>query len=98
MKTYAFDLDNTICLTSGENYKDAHPLPSRIKKINQLHDDGNTIIIWTARGAVSGINWRKLTEQQLKSWGVKYDKLSFKKEYADEYIDDRATNAMEFFK
>ena len=44
----------------------------RIKLVNKLFDEGNTIIIDTARGSVSGKNYFFFTVNQLKSWGVKF--------------------------
>ena len=38
-------------------------------------ENGNKIIIDTARGATTGIDWYDLTENQLRSWGVNFDKL-----------------------
>ena len=46
---YCFDLDNTLCNTEG-NYYESYPIQSRIDKVNKLYDEGNTIIIDTARG------------------------------------------------
>lgn len=44
------DIDETIC-EYGENreYAEAKPITERIKKINKLKEDGNTIVYWTAR-------------------------------------------------
>ncbi|QDP51408.1 MAG: putative 5'(3')-deoxyribonucleotidase [Prokaryotic dsDNA virus sp.] len=69
------DIDGTICTQTDGNYASAKPLWRHIDKINQLYNDGNTIIYWTARGARSGIDWTSLTTQQLKKWGAKYHDL-----------------------
>ena len=47
-----------------------------IDRINKLYDKGNTIIYWTARGTITGLDWRELTEYQFEDWGVKYHELS----------------------
>jgi len=60
--------------------------------VNSLFEEGNTIYFYTARGATTGIDWRKLTEQQLLRWKVKYHKLFLGKPTADIYIDDKAIN------
>ena len=60
-----------------------------IKRINILFDGGNKIVLYTARGSTTGINWYELTKKQLKKWGVKYHKLHFGKPFADVYIDNR---------
>lgn len=87
-KKFVIDIDNTIC-TQEINYKDAKPFKDKICVINKLFDNGNEIVFFTARGTETGINWRYITETQLKKWGVKYHKLIFGKPSADYYIDDK---------
>lgn len=60
-----------------------------ISIINKLYDMGNEIILLTARGYVTGIDWEEVTREQLKSWGLKYHELHFGKANADYYIDDK---------
>ena len=94
---YCFDLDGCLC-TLTKDYRKAKPLKKRIKEVNQLYKEGHTILIDTARGSVSGINWTKVTKQQLKKWGLKYHLLRVGvKLHADHYIDDRGQNAEDFF-
>ena len=50
MKKYCFDIDGTICSNTDGNYEDAKPYLARIKQINSLHEEGNKIILFTARG------------------------------------------------
>ena len=70
------DIDETICDTpESRDYGLSTPINERIKKINALYDKGHTIIYWTARGAVTGIDWTDITEKQLKRWGAKYHEL-----------------------
>lgn len=83
------DIDGTIC-SHEVNYVLAHPYTNRIKKINQLHDEGNEIVFFTARGSETGKDWRVETEKQFAEWRVKYHKLIFGKPTGDIYIDDRA--------
>jgi hypothetical protein len=96
---YCFDLDNTICITIHNRYEEALPIKERIQIINELYDQGHTIIIETARGCVSGKNWWYFTNEQLKSWGVKYHTLRTGVKWgADFFIDDKAINDKDFFK
>jgi len=95
---YCFDLDNTLCRTAGTDYESSTPYRDVIKKVNQLYDEGHTIKIFTGRGSTSGIDWRELTENQLKSWGVKYHELIMGKPEADIFVDDRGMNIREFVK
>ena len=95
---YIFDLDGTLC-TQEEDYSKAEPYEERIFKVNELYEQGNKIIIDTARGSNTGIDWRNLTEQQLRKWKLKYHSLRVGEKYcADFYIDDKAYNSNEFFK
>lgn len=92
------DIDETICRSpESRDYKFAVPVVPNIKKINELYDAGNTIVYWTARGTGSGIDWRKVTENQFKKWGVKYHDLKFGKPIYDLFIDDKNINSDRFF-
>lgn len=93
---FCFDIDNTICTTKEPNYAGAAPRQHMVDRINDYHRHGHRIIIFTARGSGTGIDWRQLTENQLESWGVEYDELLFGKPAADVYVDDKAVNAAEF--
>ena len=98
MKIYV-DIDDTICTKSEDlDYKKAQPLKKNIKKINKLYDNGHVIVYWTARGTMTGIDWRDVTEQQFESWGVKYHKLILGKPNYDLFIDDKNIEANTFFK
>lgn len=86
------DIDETICFYEGveREYPNAIPNKKNIDKINKLYEEGNTIIYWTARGTVTGINWYDLTKTQLNSWGCKYHDLSVgEKPFYDLLICDR---------
>ena len=98
MVIYCFDLDQTLCRTSGLEYDKAEPITSRIKHVNQLHDAGHTILVFTARGTKTGINYRDLTRMQLERWGLKFHELILGKPAADIYVDDRGIGDDEFFK
>jgi len=103
--TYVFDIDGTICTNTNGDYENASPLSNRIEKINQLYDEGNTIHFLTARGMGRSDNaavyadraFRKLTEKQLRDWGVKYHRLFLGKPAGDIYIDDKGANDEDFF-
>ena len=89
-KTYVVDIDGVVAtIEEGLDYNRAKPITVNINKINKLHDGGNKIIMFTARGYVTGVDWREVTELQFKNWGLKYDELHFGKPAADYYIDDK---------
>jgi hypothetical protein len=93
-KIYCFDIDGTLCKNTDGDYKNAIPYSDVIDEVNRLYQAGNTIYLMTARGATTGIDWTKTTEQQLLSWRVQYHKLCINKPTADVYIDDKAINAV----
>ena len=92
MKTYVFDIDGTICTNTNGDYENARPFIERINFINKLHDEGNIIKYFTARGSTTGIDWRKLTEIQLKEWNAHYHELILGKPDGDLFIDDKGYN------
>ena len=73
-------------------------LENTINLINDLYEKENVIILFTARGSTTDIDWKELTEQQLHTWGVKYHKLLFGKPEADIFVDDKAISDILFFK
>jgi len=93
------DIDGTICTTDEKHdYNAAEPLPSRIDRINILHDEGHEITYWTGRGGQSGIDWTELTIKQLEQWGAKYTFLIVgQKPQFDLYVCDKSINADRFF-
>ena len=94
------DIDNTICRNNESeeelDYTKAIPIEEAITKANMLFDNGHTIIYWTARGTVSGIDWKDVTVEQFKKWGVKYHKLKFGKPIYDLFIDDKNINSKDW--
>ena len=101
---YCFDLDGTICHTPSKDskplYHEANPIPFMVEQVNRLFDEGNKIIIMTARGRGSGKNWTDWTIKQLDMRGVKYHELEpmFHKPTADIFIDDKGINVEEWKK
>ena len=89
-RTYCFDIDGVIAgIVEGNDYALAQPQHDVIALIQRLHADGHRIILHTARGTVTGKDWRTVTEEQMKKWQVPYDELCFGKPAADVYVDDR---------
>ena len=93
------DIDDTICYRDNTDarYDTAQPYPDRIQRINQLFDEGNEIVYWTARGTKTEINWYKITHDQLTRWGAKYTELRMGKPKYDLFIDDKNINSETFF-
>ena len=104
LKIYV-DIDDTICFyedgleksTIKRNYRDAIPHKKNISKINKLYDEGHEITYYTARGAVTKIDWFGVTKNQLDNWGCKYHALYLGKPASDYYIDDKAWPDHVFF-
>ncbi|MDD3896371.1 MAG: acylneuraminate cytidylyltransferase family protein [Candidatus Peribacteraceae bacterium] len=92
-RTFCFDIDGVIAgLVSGNDYALSQPQQEMVALIQHLHSEGHRIILHTARGSMTGKDWREVTERQLKEWGVPYEELHFGKPAADVYVDDRAWN------
>ena len=98
-KTICFDIDNVISQKS-KKYKNAKPILSSIKIINELYDKGFTIKILTARymgtyndniKLIKKLKYKE-TYNQLKKWNVKFHKLFMTKPSFDLLIDDKAFN------
>jgi histidinol phosphatase-like enzyme len=107
-KTIAFDLDDVICFRPNgyehlgpEKYSYCQPYKETIELINFLYDDEYKIVIYTARGMSQFSGdiieiYSKLynqTNDQLRSWGVKYHQLVMGKIHYDVLIDDKALNS-----
>ncbi len=108
LKTIAFDLDDVICSRSnryenlGPNkYDYCEPNQSIIDLVNFLYEQGNKIVIYTARGMSQykgnvSLIYSELyskTIQQLNDWGLKYDQLVMGKIHYDLLVDDKALNS-----
>jgi CMP-N,N'-diacetyllegionaminic acid synthase len=89
-KRFVFDIDGVIAkIEKDNNYALAKPNESMIEIINRLYNMGNKIILFTARGYVTGIDWGEVTRNQLKEWKLSYHELHFGKPNADFYVDDK---------
>ncbi len=108
LKTIAFDLDDVICYRPngyehlGPNkYDYCEPDQSVIDLVNSLYEEGNKIVIYTARGMSQykgnvTLIYSELysrTIKQLDNWGLKYDQLVMGKIHYDVLIDDKALNS-----
>lgn len=81
------DMDGTICTEMRQFSRClAEPKEGAIETINQLYDEGNTIIIYSSRTWVE----YEMTVDWLKKHGVKYNQLFMGKPVGDVWIDDRA--------
>jgi len=87
---YVIDIDGIICTNQVDcNYNNAEPIQENIDKINRLFEENNFIVLFTARGYETGIDWLMVTEKQMEKWKVDYHELRFGKPSADFYIDDK---------
>lgn len=94
--TYCFDIDGTICSITEGRYEMALPFEERIEHLRGLYAEGHKIVLFTARGSTTGIDWKKVTEDQLYSWGVPFHELQFGKPFADLFVDDKAVNSEDY--
>lgn len=88
--TVCFDIDGVLAtIVAGNDYELAEPIEPTIRIVNDLATRGHRVVLQTARGTVTGLDWREATVRQLAEWEVHYDELVFGKPAADFYIDDR---------
>ena len=98
MRRICFDLDGVICELKRpeESYFDVLPKPGAVEYLNKLKENGDYIIIHTARhmktceGNVGKVIQRvgKQTIDWLEKYNIPYDELYFGKPWAEIYIDD----------
>jgi CMP-N-acetylneuraminic acid synthetase len=89
-RTFAFDLDGVLAtLAPDDDYRKSEPNAVGIALANRLFDAGNRIVVYTARGSMTGQDWARITERQLRRWGIRHHELRFGKPAADYYVDDR---------
>ena len=99
MKKFCFDLDGVICKTKKNDYRKSIPNKNVIKMINDLYVN-NYILIYTSRFMGRNKENKKLahksgyslTLEQLKNWGLKFDKLKLGKPSYDVFVDDKNFN------
>jgi capsule biosynthesis phosphatase len=99
-KIICFDLDNTLCSTKKNYYKNSRPIKKNIKFVNFLKGKGFYIKIFTSRfmgrtnenSRLASQLAKSLTKKQLLKWNVKYDELIFGKPSYDFFIDDKSLN------
>lgn len=95
-KTFVVDIDGVLAaIVPGNDYAQATPLHENIARVNRLHAAGNRIVLFTARGSATGLDWRATTERQMREWGVHHHELRFGKPAADFYVDDRMLSLSE---
>ena len=89
-RTFCFDIDGVIAeLVPNNDYGLSGPNTDVIQVINTLYDAGHRIVLYTARGSATGMDWTDVTKRQLNDWNVRYHELHFGKPAADFYVDDR---------
>jgi hydroxymethylpyrimidine pyrophosphatase-like HAD family hydrolase len=99
-KIFCFDLDNTLCFTKKNYYKNSKPKKKIIKLINKLYQEGHTIKIFTSRFMgrsnenckIANKKGFLLTKNQLKKWRVCHHSLIMGKPSYDILIDDKSWN------
>lgn len=91
------DIDGVLASKTPQNdYRRATALQKNISIINSLYEAGHQIVLFTARGYKTGIDWRETTKEQMNNWGVKYHQLFFGKPDADFYVDDKLIGLDQF--
>lgn len=109
--TYILDIDGTICQAELQedgtyDYPNAISFPRVIDRINELHEAGNKIILFTARGMRTHKgntkkireNVQPVLEDWLKRHNVNYHKLIVGKPWGENviYVDNRNLSLKSF--
>jgi hypothetical protein len=55
LRTYCFDIDETICTNTAGDYASVKPHESLIDHVNALYAAGQVISFFTARGSTGGL-------------------------------------------
>lgn len=102
-KRYCFDLDNTLVTYPEINndYSTVKPIQNMINLVRMLYNEGNTIIIYTARrmkthnGNIGKVmkDIGQITFDTLSNYNIPYHEIYFGKPQADFYIDDLGINS-----
>lgn len=100
----AVDFDNTLALGNFPHIHMLRPNEALIGRVREAHSLGATIVLVTARGEKDGLSEAEKEKKyfvQIRDWlkthGVPFDKISFKKEYANLYIDDQSIRPDDVF-
>jgi len=107
MSTLVVDIDGTLCQSyPGCDYSQCNPIQDVINAVNRAYDNGNHVILFTARGMRTYKGNRNLIEKNvvpvLKEWlskyGVKYHELEICKPWGHDvwYIDDKCLTPKQF--
>ncbi len=95
---FCFDIDGIIAnLVPNGRYQLATPCSTTIEAVRTLYEKGCHIILFTARGSATGLDWQEVTRRQMQEWGVPYHELRFGKPAAEYYIDDRLITLEQVF-
>lgn len=88
------DFDNTLTQDNVAYWAGEVPEPDEdvIDAVNELYNDGHTIIIWTAR------QWGQanVIAARCTEWGLKFHGIRCAKGSADLYIDDKSCSPEDF--
>lgn len=96
-RTFSVDIDGVVAQLSPNNdYNLSQPNWPVIEAVNRMYEQGHRIVLFTARGSKTGIDWSAVTKQQIEKWGVKHHELRLGKVTADFYVDDRNLSVYEF--
>ncbi len=92
-----FDLDNVICRTKKNYYKNSVPIKQSVNFVNYLYANNYYIKIFTSRfmgrNSDNALKAKRqgflFTKKQLKKWKVNYHELILGKPSFDIFIDDK---------
>tara|TARA_A100001035_G_C27785932_1_gene504335 strand:+ start:1879 stop:2904 length:1026 start_codon:yes stop_codon:yes gene_type:complete len=92
-----FDIDGVL-FSRNRNYSEAIPNFETITFLKKIYSLGHKIVLHTARGSKTGIDWQEITKEQLRKYSVPYHEIIFGKPGSDFYVDDRSISLSNLIK
>ena len=83
------DIDHTLFESSQPHYTIRREISRMVELINFLYKN-NHIILWTARGSVTGVDQLEMTRKQIRHYNINYHDLRVGKPMYSFWIDDKA--------
>ena len=96
MKADLLNFNYPICTDTKRGLYGTGLFFGSIQKTEQLINSTNYVYIFSARGTATEINWNLLTEEQMRTWGRKYDAHEYGKTIIHFYVGNLEKSDKEF--
>ena len=96
MKADLLKFNHAICTDSKRGLYGTGLFFSSIQKTEQLINSTNYVYIFSTRGTAMEVNWNFLTEEQVRTWGRKYNEHELGKTIIHFYLGNLGKSDKEF--